>query len=972
MVDHVWALDHIATYLADGLETAERLEFEGHIQSCPTCAQALAEAREFDTDLGDLFSGVRPRPGLEDRMIRRLRERPQRKPVFSTPRRRFALAAAAVLVLGFLGAGLAELIEESGSSGNANGPMRHLFWHEKRSGSVAFAIGSGGAPDRDQYKNMKGVSSDLETLSPDELARNTREQANAILELRSEPKVVFYDDTSSSVQYDKKTGIRIDENAVPTSESGTTRTKEPTAGLAGKGEPTNPRLPTAPPPPPASPLKVPTETAYAFPSYFKPNPAGETTVSTLPPPEAPAPDPVKAPDPKPAAEKKPDEAPEPAAPQQKIIRSGDIEFEVEGFDTSVEKITKIAVEEKGFVGTINSDKLPNGKMRGTIVVRVPPDRLDTLILKLRALGDLKGQRIGSQDVTKQYTDVESRLRAARAMEGRLLDIIKSGKGEIKDLLAAEKELGTWRTKIEEMEGEIRYFNNLVSLSTLTITLTEREIRSPFGISETERIELGIEVEDVDKSHREAQLAITDAKGRITKSELKQQSPGQYQAVIEFDVAPGAAGALRDRLRQLGEVTRLDIGRSQSKEGGSGVPLDNVKVKQQDVHFSVSLYNITNVAPRETVVLDLACVDAEASYREMLTRVQKVAGRILTNKLDRQRNDQTIGTIQFEVKTADADGVLADLKGAGEVIHLTLTENPDTQNSTRSKRGFQVQFLALGRVGARETAIIQLATRDVPATYQALLDAVAQAKGRIINANLDEQVKQNVSGFLEFEVRRTEEGGINTALKTAGDVISRRVDRALDSATVIDSKIHMQVALKNQATIAPRETYKLGLEVSDVDQTVAALAVLVKQNKGRVVDSRLGHERNGQVTSTQIFDVPLSAAPALVEKFKASGVVFSRDWSGNSEVPDGDLALARIIVVVTNASPIVAKDQGFFASIRQGLSWSLTALSYSLMFVIVGLLAVLPWAVVIYAGYRVVVRFSKKHDAAPPVVPTPAS
>src|SRR5207249_6505218 len=128
------------------------------------------------------------------------------------------------------------------------------------------------------------------------------------------------------------------------------------------------------------------------------------------------------------------------------------------------------------------------------------------------VGELKTQRIGSQDVTKAYTDLESRLRAARTMEQRLLEIIKSGKGEIKDLLLAEKELGVWRTKIEEYEGEKRYYDNLVSLSTLTTTLAEREIRAPYAIIETEQVQMGIEVEDVDKAQQQALAAVAEAKG----------------------------------------------------------------------------------------------------------------------------------------------------------------------------------------------------------------------------------------------------------------------------------------------------------------------------------------------------------------------------------------------------------------------------------------------------------------------------
>src|SRR5204862_3190733 len=90
-----------------------------------------------------------------------------------------------------------------------------------------------------------------------------------------------------------------------------------------------------------------------------------------------------------------------------------------------------------FAATVASEKLPNGKVKGSVVVRVPPAALDKFVLDLRQAlaktGELKSQKIGSADVTKQYTDIESRLRAARTMEERLIAIIKNGKGEVKDL-----------------------------------------------------------------------------------------------------------------------------------------------------------------------------------------------------------------------------------------------------------------------------------------------------------------------------------------------------------------------------------------------------------------------------------------------------------------------------------------------------------------------------------------------------------
>src|SRR5262249_48940455 len=144
--------------------------------------------------------------------------------------------------------------------------------------------------------------------------------------------------------------------------------------------------------------------------------------------------------------------------------------------------------------------------------------------------------------------------AARTMEERLLKIIKDGKGEIKDLVAAEKELGVWRTRIEEFEGEIRYYNNQIGLSTLTITLVEKEIQAPAALVENERGRLSIEVEDVDKARQAVLAALTEAKGRLTKSDMKQHAAGQLQALISFEVAPASADKVRDSLRKLGIVT----------------------------------------------------------------------------------------------------------------------------------------------------------------------------------------------------------------------------------------------------------------------------------------------------------------------------------------------------------------------------------------------------------------------------------
>ncbi len=1007
MSDHAWFLENIASHLAGGLDPAEAERFDAHAAACESCTCALAEARALDRTIDDLFADVRPRPELEDRMARAVRARGKRSS-FAWPAR-LSAAAAAVFVLGVVGAAGSHLIEE----GELRFPGTQFARSDKS--PVQFEDHSHLQVQVENHLKQLGMAtrSDRagegvpaggpggEVLGDAPVMRDTNAATNGTI----------FGWQLSAKQRSKK------DNGGPTNTFGELDRRDVERGEADvDNKPAAPELyysyindqklvegdARASPPPPAVPgrrkeaksdepdksagadqmnrifgLKSTEKPAATDPGKIRPAQPGDN--GQKPNSNGQQGQEGKAGQ-KPGSDgqgqnksgpdgKTSQTAPPAANPRKIVIRSGEVTFEVDSFDAAVATVTRlVAAIKDGFVATVNSEKLANGKVRGTVVVRVPPERLDGLVLDLRKelgkTGELQSQRIGSQDITKQYTDLESRLRAARAMEERLLQIIKTGKGEIKDLLAAEKELGVWRTRIEEIEGELRYYAHQVALSTLSITLVEKEIRAPFEISATEQVRMNIEVEDVEKAQKDALAAVTAAKGRITRSELKQQGAGQLSAVLEFEVSPEAAAAVRDRLKQLGQVVVFDLDRLQKAEGGSG-PAAGAKLKQHDTRFAVTIYNLAGVTPRETVTIQLAAVDAEAAYKEILNRIQKAAGRVLTSNLTRPRSEQAKGTIDGEVKTAEADAFLNALKEQGEVVTYQVSENPEAPNITRSKRRFLITVYALGALPPRETSVVRLAARDVAAGYRAVQQAVVKAKGRILLARLNEHDRENVTAQLNFEVLRQDEGTLLQALAAAGDVLSRNVTRAQETETAIDSKVRLDVEFVNLGRLAPREQMTLGLEVADVDQTAAALTAHVHDAKGRVTQSHTARERNGQVTARLVFDVPLRAAAGLIEQFKAAGTVRTQDATRNPQVPESDLAIARIDVTLTNAERIVPGNEGVWPQVRKGLSTSFIALSWSLTVVIIGVCFVLPWALVLYAAYVIVRRFRRGAASATP-------
>ncbi|MBV8878688.1 MAG: hypothetical protein JO332_01875, partial [Planctomycetaceae bacterium] len=160
-----------------------------------------------------------------------------------------------------------------------------------------------------------------------------------------------------------------------------------------------------------------------------------------------------------------------------------------------------------------------------------------------------------------------------------------------------------------------------------------------------------------------------------------------------------------------------------------------------------------------------------------------------------------------------------------------------------------------------------------------------------------------------------------------------------------------------------ETYTLAVEVEPVDAAVSALEALAAELKGRVIDSRHTRGANGQNVSRLMIDFPLSAARSAADKVKALGHLRVFDTSRNVQAPEGDLALGRLEVTLSNPSQLVDAESGPWMRIKSGLSVGLTALSWSLTLVIVGLCFLVPVGLIGWVGMKMV-RKAKAKPATP--------
>jgi hypothetical protein len=164
----------------------------------------------------------------------------------------------------------------------------------------------------------------------------------------------------------------------------------------------------------------------------------------------------------------------PAVSPRKMIYKANVQVEVERYAQARSAITSLVTRYQGYILS-SSDYETDKEKGGSIVVRIPQagfssflDELDKLATKIPV------RSIEGQDVTEEYVDLASRLKARQAVEARLLQFMAEAE-KTEDLLKISADLAKVQEEIEQIKGRIRYLDENVSYSTIAINLMEKKV-----------------------------------------------------------------------------------------------------------------------------------------------------------------------------------------------------------------------------------------------------------------------------------------------------------------------------------------------------------------------------------------------------------------------------------------------------------------------------------------------------------------
>jgi len=130
-----------------------------------------------------------------------------------------------------------------------------------------------------------------------------------------------------------------------------------------------------------------------------------------------------------------------------------------------------------------------------LAICVPANRFEEAREEIRKQGlRVDSERVEAQDVTRQYVDLDARLRNLRSEEAQYLSIMK-GAHTVKDALEVSEKLSSVRGQIEQQQAEFHSLSKQVETVAISVSLRTQAEAQVFGFQWRPLYQLKLAVRD---------------------------------------------------------------------------------------------------------------------------------------------------------------------------------------------------------------------------------------------------------------------------------------------------------------------------------------------------------------------------------------------------------------------------------------------------------------------------------------------
>ncbi|MDR2592443.1 MAG: DUF4349 domain-containing protein [Chitinispirillales bacterium] len=159
------------------------------------------------------------------------------------------------------------------------------------------------------------------------------------------------------------------------------------------------------------------------------------------------------------------------AGERMVAYSAYLELSVKKVEDTKEMVLEQIKHSKGFIVSETGN---------SVRARIPSKNMDSFLNNVKMLGKVKFESKSGEDITDQYRDNTVALNSLKVVRDRYMALLEKAEA-VDDILKVEKELERLNLAIEKLEGRIKYAEQSVSYSIVTVGLGVPVKLGPVGL-----------------------------------------------------------------------------------------------------------------------------------------------------------------------------------------------------------------------------------------------------------------------------------------------------------------------------------------------------------------------------------------------------------------------------------------------------------------------------------------------------------
>lgn len=162
-----------------------------------------------------------------------------------------------------------------------------------------------------------------------------------------------------------------------------------------------------------------------------------------------------------------------------VVYEGNIAIQTTTVADVIKKVEEKIANTNGYIVESTIEHVgDSSKKNAYLFVRIPVGEFDSFLEFLDEISDkILERNISGKDVTEEFMDIESRLKAKKVYEERLFAFLEEAT-KTEDLLKISKDLSEVQSEIEQMEGRKKYLQNRSEFASLHVRIIDAAIDVP--------------------------------------------------------------------------------------------------------------------------------------------------------------------------------------------------------------------------------------------------------------------------------------------------------------------------------------------------------------------------------------------------------------------------------------------------------------------------------------------------------------